>query len=307
MTSNSNVSAINKKAETDTDLYIYEVEQNFDRSLDEAVGRFLSDCKYDIVLLAGPSSSGKTTTAKKIAEKIRQKDRNAFTVSLDDFYFNRDDIPLTTDGLKDFENVTALDLELIHKTFNNLIVNRNAELRVFDFMTGSRSAETNHVTLGKNDVIVVEGIHALNPIITDGLGSDHIFKIYISVSSRIVDGEGKVILSKRNLRLVRRMMRDFSTRNSPPESTFIQWPEVLRGEDKYLFPFESNSDFKINSFHSYEPCIFKNDAIRLINNIEPDSLYFDNARELVGCLEQFVSIDPQRLPENSLLREFLVL
>lgn len=299
------VSLINAKVAEDRAGFINSCEKEFDESVDSVVEKFLSNPSCDMVLLAGPSSSGKTTTANILAKKIRSSGRNAYIVSLDDFYLDRADIPLNEEGMKDYENVTALDIQLIHKCFAELIEKRKSELPVFDFMTGCRSEKTKHIELEKGDVLVVEGLHALNPVITDGLDETHLYRIYISVSSRIFSDNGKILLNKRNLRLVRRMIRDYEHRNSSVENTLFMWQGVLSGEDKFLFPFESYADVKINSFHSYETCIFKDEALSLLEKVPSDSIYYDLVEELKYALSLFVGIDKKFLPEKSLLNEFL--
>lgn len=299
------LSLINENANKNAQYFIRACEEEFNSAVDDVVKGFLSDSDYDIVLLAGPSSSGKTTTAGILAEKIRQSGRNAYIVSLDDFYLNIEDIPVNEDGMKDYENVTALDIGLMYKCFNDLIVNRKAELPVFDFMTSHRSEKTKYIELQKDDVIIVEGLHALNPVITDGLDEGHLYRIYISVSSRVSDSNGRILLNKRNLRLIRRMIRDYRHRNSPVEHTLFMWQGVLKGEDKFLFPFESNADVRINSFHAYEPCIFRNEALRLLMEVGWESEFFEKAQELIGVISLFKEIEPSLLPEKSLLNEFL--
>lgn len=302
---NNTVQYINENVERNTDSFILECENRFDEAVKNAVDGFLCDSRRDIVLLAGPSSSGKTTTAKKIAEKIQQLGKNAYTVSLDDFYKNRDEIPVGKDGMQDFECVEALDTELIHSTFASLINERYGELPSFDFNTGERLAETRHIELKKDDVLVVEGLHALNPVITDGLDESHVYRIYISVSTRVTGEDGKVLLNKRNLRLSRRIIRDAKHRNASAEDTLDRWHSVLRGEDKYLFPFESNADIKIDSFHPYEPCIFRDEVIRQLNTVETESENYEKAQELCGMYEMMSGVEASLLPENSLLQEFL--
>ncbi len=299
------LSVINKNVAEDVKSFIDRCEERFDSYVDGVVKSFLSDSDYDIVLLAGPSSSGKTTTAGIIAQKIRSSGRNAYIVSLDDFYLNREDIPVNDEGLKDYENVTALDIGLIHKSFADLIENRKAELPVFDFTTGTRSEKTKQISLEKDDVLVVEGLHALNPVITEGLDESHLYRIYISVSSRIFADDGKILLNKRNIRLIRRMIRDYEHRNSSVENTLQMWQGVLNGEDKFLFPFESFADVKINSFHSYEPCLFRNEALSLLDEVSEKSEYYDKAEELKSALSLFNEIDASFLPQNSLLNEFI--
>lgn len=296
---------INKSVASDVGAFIESAEDGFDRSVSSLVDSFISDCDCDIVLLAGPSSSGKTTTAGKIVQKIKESGRTAYTLSLDDYYHNAADIPLTKKGVKDFENVNALDIDLIHQTFSNLIENRKAEIPEFDFMSGTRKNEMKTLELEKNDVIIVEGIHALNPIITRGLDEKHIYKVYISVSSRITDDDGNVIFSKRNLRLIRRMIRDYHYRNTSVEKTFSQWAEVLKGEEKYIFPFEKNARFRIDSFHPYESCLFRNEAVELLNTVGEDSRFYPLATELKKDFSGLRPIDLSKLPDNSLLREFI--
>ena len=294
---------INENVESNVESFINDAESRFESSVSELADRFSSDC--DIVLLAGPSSSGKTTTAGKIAQKIKNSGRNAYTLSLDDYYRNAADIPLTEKGLKDFENVSALDIDLIHRTFSDLIEKRTAQVPEFDFVSGTRKPETRKLELKKDDLIIVEGIHALNPIITKGLDESHITKVYISVSSRVTDDSGRVIFSKRNLRLVRRMIRDYHYRNTSVEKTLSQWQEVLKGEDKYIFPFERNASFRIDSFHPYEPCLFKSEAVELLGTVGEDSGVYPIASELKNSFSELDTIDMSKLPADSLLREFV--
>ena len=299
------LSDINKSVASDVESFIESAEEGFDGSVSSLVERFVSDCDCDIVLLAGPSSSGKTTTAGKIVEKINRSGRNAYTLSLDDYYHNAADIPMTDKGVRDFENVSALDIDLIHKTFSNLIENRKAMVPEFDFVSGTRKSEMRSIELKKDDVIIVEGLHALNPIITKGLDESHIYKVYISVSSRVTDDDGKVIFSKRNLRLVRRMIRDYHYRNTSVEKTFSQWPEVLKGEDKYSFPYEKNARFRIDSFHPYESSIFRDEAVELLDTVDNASCFYPLAQQLKEDFSRLRPIDISKMPDDSLLREFI--
>lgn len=299
------LSDINKSVASDVESFIESAEEGFDGSVSSLVERFVSDCDCDIVLLAGPSSSGKTTTAGKIVEKINRSGRNAYTLSLDDYYHNAADIPMTDKGVRDFENVSALDIDLIHKTFSDLIENRKAMVPEFDFVSGTRKSEMRGIELKKDDVIIVEGLHALNPIITKGLDESHIYKVYISVSSRVTDDDGKVIFSKRNLRLVRRMIRDYHYRNTSVEKTFSQWPEVLKGEDKYIFPYEKNARFRIDSFHPYESSIFRDEAVELLDTVDNASCFYPLAQQLKEDFSRLRPIDISKMPDDSLLREFI--
>ncbi len=279
-------------------------EARYRNIVDSICEKINADSEKKIVMLAGPSGSGKTTTANKIKEKLEMMGHKAYTVSLDDFYKNIGEGPKNEDGTYNFESVDSLDLELIHKCLQELIENSQSELPLFDFMTGKRKEEKIFIDLEKDDVIIVEGLHALNPRIVDTLPGENLFKIYISVSSRIYDGE-KIILNKRNLRFIRRMVRDFQFRNSPVEHTYSLWPAVMNGEDKYLFPFKNNADHFINSIHIYEPCVFKTVATELLSGVEETSKNYKDAQLLISQLSKFPSIEKDDVPENSLLREFL--
>lgn len=279
-------------------------ESRYRNIIDLVCEKINSDSDKKIVMLAGPSGSGKTTTANKIKEKLEGMGHKAYTVSLDDFYKNIGEGPKNEDGTYDFESVDSLDLDLIHKCLQELITESQSELPLFDFMTGRRKEEKNFIDLEKDDVIIVEGLHALNPRIVDTLPHNSLFKIYISVSSRIYDGE-KIVLNKRNLRFIRRMVRDFQFRNSPVEHTYSLWPAVMNGEDKYLYPFKNRADQLINSIHIYEPCVFKTVATELLSTVEKTSKNYENAQKLISALSRFPTIEKDDVPENSLLREFL--
>ncbi len=273
--------------------------------IDDVANVIFSNHEKKIVMLAGPSSSGKTTTAKFLSEAIGRLGGKAYTVSLDDFYLPRSvQYPLDENGDPDFECVEALDLDLLHSSLRKLAVSGKASLPVFDFKTGERHNNAKNIELCENDVIIVEGLHALNPVITDTLDGSKLLKIYISVSSRVYDDNGEVLLSKRDLRLIRRTVRDFLFRSMPVERTFEIWSSVMRGEDKYLFPFEPLADIKINSFHPCEPCVFSKKAIGLLGNVS-EGEFKEKADLLIYKLGLFKNSDCSVLPDDSLLREFL--
>lgn len=290
--------------EEDAVTLIRKAEEDYRKIIDEICEEVERDSNKKIIMLAGPSGSGKTTTAGKIKEKLESMGHEAYTVSLDDFYKNKGEGPMNPDGTYDFESVEALDVEMIHKCFRELIENSESELPVFDFMTGRRSECTNKIYLDDDDVIIVEGLHALNPKISGALPRENLFEIYISVASRFYD-EKEILLNKRNLRFIRRMVRDFQFRNSSVENTYSLWPQVMEGEDKYLFPYKDNADMIFNTTHAYEPCVFRNIATALLLEVEKDSKNYDDAQTLISALSKFPAIDKSLVPENSLLREFL--
>ncbi|MDR0314582.1 MAG: nucleoside kinase [Oscillospiraceae bacterium] len=299
------LSSINQSVLTDYKTIINDAEKRYQSSIDQAVAKVLDHGGHEIIMLAGPSSSGKTTTAEKIAREIRKRGVSAYTISLDDFYASRESVPLLPNGDPDYETVYALDLPLISKCLNEFATIGHTELPIFDFTQGRRSSKTNVISLDEGDVIIVEGLHALNPAITGRLPKENLLKIYITVSSRIYDDKGKTLLKRRGIRFVRRAVRDYYFRNSSIENTCMLWENVQQGENKYLFPFEELSDMKINSIHEYEPCVFKNIAPLLFDDVSPNSKYYDACKEMAEVLNKFESIPVSQVPAESLLREFI--
>lgn len=285
--------------------FIQACEDKYAHKLDAVASRLDDAGGHEIILLAGPSSSGKTTTANLISQRLNEYGRQVFTISLDDYYYNAEDAILDEEGKPDFETVHALDLPLLTANLQALIDEGRTEKPIFDFMVGRRKAETQTIEIGPGDVVVVEGLHALNPLITSKLPEDSLLKIYVNLNSRIYNQEGKIVLNKRNIRFVRRMVRDYQFRNSSVENTFLLWDKVIQGEEKYLFPYKDTADIKINSLYLYEPCVFRNEAITLLKDVPNGTPHYGESRALIYALEQFQPIDPALVPEKSLLREFL--
>lgn len=302
---NNYLEYINDLAANDPAELVRRSETRFDNILNDITARIAGDDGREIVMLAGPSASGKTTTANKIAQKCIARGIQTYVVSLDDFYLDRDKIPRDASGKPDFETVYALDLPKFSETIRLLLSGAATDLPIFDFTTGKRSEEVRTVTLGEQDAVVVEGLHALNPLITDALPQKNLLKIYISVSSRIYNEKGKIILNKRNLRFLRRMTRDYLFRASSVENTYNLWESVRNGEDKYLFPYRDCADVKINSVHLSAPCVFRDTCLAMLENADLSGAQKKDAEELAAALRLFVPISPSLIPETSLLREFL--
>ncbi len=284
--------------------FLRDCSEDYHARVSETAKIIFNDKSKKIVMLAGPSSSGKTTTAKLLSEKLFRMGAVAYTVSLDDFYHPRSvGYPLDENGKPDYECVEALDIELLHKCFGELIKNGRAEFPVFDFQSGERINNAKTIEILQNGVIIVEGLHALNPVITDTLDENSLYRIYVSVSSRVYDDNEDVLLSKRDLRFVRRVVRDYDFRSTSADRTFEIWQSVMRGEDKYLFPFEGNADIKLNSFHPCEPCVLSEKAIKLLKSVTSED-HKEKASVMIDKLSLFRKTDYSILPENSLLREF---
>lgn len=303
MAVNYQISYINSALSEDEAGFVRECEEAYRAQVCE-VGRLAAENGCKIFMLAGPSSAGKTTTASVLDEYFTSRGGEAYVVSLDDFYLDRGKGPKRPDGTEDFETVYALDIPCITDRLSQLMKTGRASLPIFDFNTGKRSAETNDIRLGKEDIIVIEGLHALNPVITDGLPQDLLFFGFITVSARIC-AENNIYLNKRDLRFIRRMIRDYKYRASSPENTFSMWRGVLTGEDEYLFPFSQRANFRINSFHPYEPCVFAHQAVALLKSVPEDSIYYKNAQLLARKMEGFAYAEESITPPNSMLREFL--
>ena len=302
---NNNLEYINEQARLNPKEFVVKCEQRYNNIIEDIAKRILEETGREIVMLAGLSSAGKTTTARKLCENLNKKGIKTYVLSLDDFYLNREDIPYLPDGTQDYETVYALDLQLFTECVNKLLMGETVKNPVFDFTTGKRSdKEFNEITLGKEDVVIIEGLHALNPIITEKI-QGKLLKIYINVSSRIYDNKGNIILNKRNMRFVRRMVRDFKFRDSTVDNTYRLWRNVTAGEDKYLFPFRDNADIKINTIHLYESCVLKSQALPLIYESKISDEFRDDAKKLCKALEKFENINISAVPEDSLLREFL--
>ncbi len=301
---NNKIEYINTMAK-DPVPFIAQCEERYQNIIDGIAQRIIDEEGREIVMLAGPSSAGKTTTARKLSESLIKKGVKTYVLSLDDFYLNREDIPYLPDGSQDFETVDALDLECFEECVNALLRGETVKNPVFDFTTGRRSdTQFNEITLGDEDVVIIEGLHALNPVITEKIVGK-LLKIYINVSSRIYDEKGNIILNKRNMRFIRRMVRDYKFRDSSVENTYKLWRNVTAGEDKYLFPFRDNADIKANTIHLYESCVLKHQALPLLLNSEISDEFKQEAKKLAKALEKFYDIPETLVPADSLLREFL--
>lgn len=302
---NNKLEYVNEKAKSNSKDFILECEKRYQSIIDKIVKKIIEEDGREIIMLAGPSSAGKTTTAKRLKEGLGSKGVTTYVLSLDDFYLNREDIPYLPDGSQDYETVHALDLERLENDLNSLLRGETVKTPVFDFTTGRRSdTEFNTITLGQEDVVIIEGLHALNPIITDKVHGK-LLKVYINVSSRIYDENGDLVLNKRNFRFLRRMIRDYKFRASSVDNTYKLWKNVTAGEEKYLFPYRDNADIKANTVHLYEPCVIKNQALPLLRDSEVSVEFREDAEKLCASLERFFDIDENEVPKDSLLREFL--
>ena len=290
---------INTLAENNPEMFINQCENNYKSAIVSAADQFLSQGKT-IIMLSGPSSSGKTTTAKILMNTFRERGLQSNIVSLDDFYLDDEDrYPRNEDGTFDFESPFALDLDLIRKDFRELIEKGFCSMPVFDFETHRRRMGENNVTYDDHTIILVEGIHGLNPYITRTLPAGKMGKLYVSVSSRIYDRDNGIMMPKREIRLVRRLVRDYKFRNTSVDETFFAWPSVCKGEGEFIFPFRNQADIKVDSFHPYEMCMLSGAALEILSGAKEDFL------GLRKKLKKFKQISTDLMPEDSMLHEFL--
>ncbi len=304
-TQKNTVETINGYAKTNPEKLVALSEERFKNIIDATADKIVATEGRMIIMLAGPSASGKTTTAHKLAQSICARGINCYVLSLDDFYLNRCEVPGYAEGKPDYETVYALDLPLLRASLSSLLEGKQTELPVFDFTVGRRAEKGKTLQLMQQDAIIVEGLHALNPVITDPLPQESLLKMYISVSSRIYKESGETILNKRQLRFMRRLVRDYLFRASSAQNTLELWVNVRRGEDRYLFPYSHLADIRINSTHYYEPCLFAPLVKELLEKEPISEAFQEETHILLKALSAFTPIDLKLVPEDSLLREFV--
>lgn len=256
------------------------------------------------VLVAGPSASGKTTFAKRLCEVLCAAGTEAKLVSLDDFYLGLEYLPKNEDGTYDMESISGFDLAGAHKCFADLAENGEADFPVFDFPNQRRSSKTNRISLGKNGVLVIEGIYALNPQLTEGIPAKDVMRIYVSTQSRY-DSYGRTVLSAGEVRLLRRAVRDELFRGWPAEKTLAQWKSVLKGEETYINPYIRTADMHINTSLAYEPAVLKAALAPALAAITKESPFFPEAENLMDKLSCFDAINRDIVPKDSILHEFI--
>ncbi|MBP0980643.1 MAG: hypothetical protein J5968_00400, partial [Oscillospiraceae bacterium] len=285
--------------------FIARCEKDYYHQIDRVVERVLdSRGRIRVILLAGPSSSGKTTTANKLSEEFFKIGINAPVVSLDDFFLGKENYPKLPDGSPDMEALEALDLPLINKLVKELMETGEAVFPTFDFAISRRSDVTHTVTLGEGGVLILEGLHAINPRLLDSISDNKIFRLFVSVRTKYLDDEKEVLVPK-DVRLIRRMVRDHKFRNQSPLETLLGWRDVLDGEEKYIYPYRDSVDFKIDSALDYEACVFHHYILPMLESLKDDAVYSGKVKQVVDILEAFDDIDYTYIPKNSLLREFI--
>lgn len=259
----------------------------------------------NIVMLAGPSSSGKTTTAKKLAIQLAVLGKDAYVISTDDYFVDRNKTPLDENGNKDFESIDAIDLHSLNEDLLDLLEGKEVILPSFNFIKGIRTLSNKKIKMKDNTILIIEGIHALNPKLTDYIPEKNKYKIYVSVLTGInIDSTNRI--SSTETRLIRRIVRDNKYRGYDTLETLKSWDKVKLGEQKYIFPYQNRADFYIDSSLIYEYNALKKYAIECFKQVSKNSKYYYMVDRLENILSYFVEIENTKIiDDHSILREFI--
>ncbi len=275
-----------------------------DKKITKIAEKILEDRDIKIVTIAGPSSSGKTTFSNRLKLHLMASEVRPLMISLDDYYLNRDRVPVDENGKKDFETINALDIELLNKNLKELMLGKEVEIPKYDFSSGQRKTKGEVVKITKNTIIILEGIHGLNDSLIEGISQSHIFKIYISCLTQLnIDSHNRMKTSV--VRKMRRIVRDSLSRNFDAEETLEMWDRVRRGESKNIFPYQENADVIFDTSLAYEIGVLKPAVERELIKIKMDSPHYEEARKLLRLLNYFTIISDRYVPDESILKEFI--
>ncbi len=279
-------------------------EKRISQIADEIFHRKEQGQPLKLILISGPSSSGKTTFSKRLSVQLMANGIRPYPVSLDDYFVNREQTPRDANGEYDYESLYALDLDFFNQQLQSLLNGEEVELPRFNFTTGKREMSGTRLKIDENMILILEGIHALNPELTAHLPAESKFKIYVSALTTILLDNHNYIPTTDN-RLLRRIIRDFKYRGYSAEETISRWPSVRAGEDKWIFPYQENADVMFNSALLFELAVIKDYAEPILRKVPNNRPEYSEAYRLRKFLEYFVPLQDKELPPTSLLREFL--
>jgi len=302
----SNVADINKMAKEEKLSEFIKINETLHESQIADIAKDIVNSKNArIILIAGPSSSGKTTFAGRLKIHLQALEKSSYSISLDDYYIDRDDLPVDENGKQDFETIDALDTHLFNENMVSLLEGENTLLPIFSFSKGSREQQGKYLKLKKEELLIVEGIHGLNDELTRLVPHEFKYRIFISPLNTL-NLDNHNIVYPEDLRLLRRMVRDKRFRGYNVATTLDMWADVRRGEYKYILPYKENADVIFNSTLIYEPMILKKYAIEDLQKIKKGTKEYLYATHLLKFLNYFSSSDlDDEIPKNSLLREFI--
>ena len=283
-----------------------EITETFQqKNISNIASQIIEKCTVKVVLIAGPSSSGKTTSAKKLALELRAMGYQPKIISLDCYYLGRDKTPLDEEGKPDFECLEALNIELLNQNLVDLFAGKEVCIPSYDFHSGTSYFDENcKMTLEENEILIMEGIHGLNDKLTPKVPAEYKFKIYLSALTQLnLDDHNRISTSDN--RLIRRIVRDNNFRGKPAAGTIEMWPSVTRGEELHIFPFQNNADAILNTALDYEFSVLRVYAAPLLRQVTPMEKEYSEARRLLNFLENFSTIPPTEVPPRSIIREFI--
>ena len=260
--------------------------------------------KIKVVLIAGPSSSGKTTFANRLCVQLRVLGISPHAISLDNYFINREDVPLDEFGNKDFEDINTLDIKQLNEDMTKMIAGETVELPYYNFVTGKREYNGEYATLEEEGIFVIEGIHGLNDLLTASIPEENKFKIFISAMTQLnIDDHNHISTS--DSRLIRRIVRDNQFRGRDAATTISSWDYVARGEERNIFPYQENADVIFNSATIYELSVLKQYVEPLLFKIEQNQQEYIGAKRLIKFLDYFLGANGEDIPNNSILKEFV--
>lgn len=268
------------------------------------IASVICEKKKKIILIGGPTSSGKTTFAHRLSLQLRVNGKKPYMISIDDYFLNREDSPLDENGEHDFEKLEALDIKKLNDDLENLLAGKSIELPKFNFATGKREKSGRTIKLNTDDLLIMEGIHGLNEKLTASIPRDYKFKIFASALTQLnIDDHNRI--STTDTRLVRRIVRDNQFRNFSAKNTINMWKTVVRGENNYIFPYQEEADAFFNSALVYEMSVLKQFALPLLFDIPDINEEYTEANRLIRFMNQFITVNAKHIPKNSILREFI--
>lgn len=279
-------------------------EKKIAQIADEITHRNQDGKRVKLVLISGPSSSGKTTFSKRLSIQLMTNGLKPYPISLDDYFVNRNDTPLDENGKHDFESLYAVDLPFFEEQLTTLLNGGEVELPRYNFTTGKREMSGKKLRIDEHMILIIEGIHALNPALTPHIPNENKYKVYVSALTTILLDNHNYIPTTDN-RLLRRIIRDYKYRNYSAEETISRWPSVRAGEEKWIFPYQENADAMFNSALLFELAVLKDYVEPVLRKVPNRCPEYSEAHRLLRFLNYFVSVQDKELPPTSLLREFL--
>lgn len=279
-------------------------EKKIAQIADEITHRNQDGKRVKLVLISGPSSSGKTTFSKRLSIQLMTNGLKPYPISLDDYFVNRNDTPLDENGKHDFESLYAVDLPFFEEQLTTLLNGGEVELPRYNFTTGKREMSEKKLRIDEHMILIIEGIHALNPALTPHIPNENKYKVYVSALTTILLDNHNYIPTTDN-RLLRRIIRDYKYRNYSAEETIARWPSVRAGEEKWIFPYQENADAMFNSALLFELAVLKDYVEPVLRKVPNRCPEYSEAHRLLRFLNYFVSVQDKELPPTSLLREFL--